>query len=261
MPSSPSYLLNEDDWSCLNHIQNAYLSSLQTNPSASSVLSLELGPDRISAYMSTLDIQNFAAVRLIHFIRQIPEFESLDEIDRLMLVKYNLTLLFVISHALKFDATRELVYDDITSDSISPAEEAFAQHCKSLFILCYGYEFSRLFISTLRAVSNLVNNDPIIVQLLMLIMIFLKGLSAIDDKEPSLNNGLHVFHIHSKYTDLLFRYLIEQSSFNDAVIKMIGITDVLIKSQRIMRDFHQCIKTKIDICYVNPLMKSLLNLT
>jgi hypothetical protein len=242
-------------------MQAAYLSAVHSIPSASSVISFELAPDRMSAYMNTLDIQNLSAVKIINFIRQIPEFEELDENDRLILVKYNLTLLFLVQRALTFDPTRELAYDDTSSTPVSAADEAFAYHCRSLFILCYGYEFSRMFMSTMRTVSDLANKDPIIVQLIMIIMILLKGLSANDDQEPLLNNSHHIFHVHSKYTDLFFRYLIEQSSFDAAVIKMMRITEVLIKIQRLMRDFHQLMKSKIDINSINPLMKSLLQLT
>ncbi|CAF0997215.1 unnamed protein product [Rotaria sordida] len=260
IPSTPSYGLAEVDWSCLHYIQNAYLSALQLSPSASSVISLELAPDKMSAYINTLDIQNFAAVKLINFIRQIREFEELDEYDRLILVKYNLVLLFSIRHALTFDATREIIYDDNMNNSVSPAEEAFAQHCKSLYILCYGYEFNRLFMSILHTIVSLVGNDPIIAQLLMLNMIFLKGLSAIDDHETSLNDDQRVFHAHSKYTDLLVRYLIERTSFDAAVIKIMHIVELLIKIQRLTRDFHRYVKSKIDVNHVNPLMKSLLHL-
>jgi hypothetical protein len=261
MPPSSSNNLTESDWSCLHHIQNAYLFALQSSPSASSVLSLELAPDKMSAYMNTLDIQNFAAVKLINFIRQIPEFEQLNEGDRLMLVKYNLTLLFVVQRALTFDATREICYDDNGTDSVSPAEEAFAHHAKSLFILCYGYEFNRLCTSVVRTMSSLVDKNPVIAQLLMINMIFLKGLSANDNLETSLNDGQRVFHAHSKYTDLLFRYLIEQFSFDVAVIKMMRITELFIKTQRLIRDFHQFVKSNIDVNYINPLMKSLFHLT
>jgi hypothetical protein len=92
-------------------------------------------------------------------------------------------------------------------------------------------------------------------------MIFLKGLSINDDQQPSLNDGKHVFHIHSKYTDLLFRYFIHRSSFDAAVLTMMRVTEVLIRSQRLMRDFHRYVKSKVDATHVNPLMRSLLNLT
>ncbi|CAF4432680.1 unnamed protein product, partial [Adineta steineri] len=53
--SSYPSLLSESDLACLLHIQSAYLSASQSTPHASSVISLELAPDKISAFMSTFD--------------------------------------------------------------------------------------------------------------------------------------------------------------------------------------------------------------
>ena len=178
--------LSAADWCCLHSISNAYLSACQSNPSASSMVSLELAPDRISAYMNTLDIQNYAAMKLITFLREIPEFVELDEGDRMILVKYNLTLLFVPRFALVFDAQRDLIYDeDQVKPSFTHDEEAFAQYCQSLHVLCYGYEFHLSFVSILRSLAELVDRDPIVVQLLMLTMIFLKGLSGNNDSRAA----------------------------------------------------------------------------
>ena len=215
----------------------------------------------MSIYTNTLDVQNYTALKLINFLRQIPEFDQLNEGDRLMLVKHNLTLLFMVFHALTFDTTRELIYHNNLSYSVSSSDEAFAQHCKSLYILCYGYEINREFFAILRTFSDIIDKDPIVVQLLMVMMIFLNGLWATEDQQSLLNDGFHVFHIHSKYTDLLFRYLMERSSFDAAALKMMQITNVLIKGQRMMRDFHQNVKMKVDPNCINPLMKSLLHLT
>ncbi|UJR23930.1 hypothetical protein I4U23_026902 [Adineta vaga] len=261
IPTSSSSALTEFDWSCLIQIQDAYLSATQSTPSASSVLTLELAPDKVSAYTNTFDIQNFFAVKLINFVRIIPEFEQLDEHDRLILVKYNLTLLFLIRHSLNFDSARELCYDLDTTDVVSPNDEAFAQHCKSLFILCYGYEFNRTIMSILHILVNIVNKDPIIVQLLMLIAIFSKGLSSGDEQEPILNDQYSVYNAQSKYIDLLFRYLLQKSSFEIVVVKMTRITEQLMKIQKVMRDFQQYIRSKVDLTHINPLMKSLLHLT
>ena len=222
---------------------------------------MELAPDRMSIYMNTLEIQNIAAIKLIHFLRQIDEFEQLNENDRILLVKHNLPLLFVIPRALTFDSTRELIYDDNLSSTVSPSDEAFAQHCKSLFILCYGYEFSREFHHIVQMISQLVNKDEIVVQLLLLLMIFSKGLSANDDQQACLIDHQYVYRMQSKYTDLLFRYLMEKSTFDQAVLQFIRITEIFIRIQRLFKDFYQYIKTKVDIKYINPLMKSLLHLT
>ena len=242
-------------------MQNAYLSAIQSSPLASSVISFELAPDQMSALMNTIDIQNFTAVKLIHFLKEIPEFEQLDEHDRLVLVKYNLNFLILMRHLLTFDTAREMIYDLDSSDVISPTDEAFAQHCKSLFILCYGYEFNRAVMLILHALVNLTNKNPIIAQLLMLIMIFSKGLSADDDQEPILIDGDSVFRAQSKYAELLFRYLMEGSSFEVVAIKMMRITEQLLKIQKICRDYKQYLQSKVDVNDINPLMKSLLHFT
>ncbi|CAF1110627.1 unnamed protein product [Adineta ricciae] len=260
-PSPSTQTLSESDWSCISQIQNAYFSASQSVPSASSVISFELAPDKMAAYMNTLDIHNHMAIRLINFVRAIPEFDELDERDRVILVKYNLSLAMFVRHSLNFDTARELCYDVDTHDGISPSDEAFAQHCKSLFILCYGYELNRMLISILHSLVDLVNKDPIVVQLLMVIAIFSKGLSADDDTEPNLIDEYCVYRAQSKYIDLLFRYLLQQSSFEAVAMKITHFIEQFLKIQRILRDFHQYIKSKVDSAYMNPLMKSLLHLT
>ncbi|CAF1125607.1 unnamed protein product [Rotaria sordida] len=259
--SYSSKLLTETDRLCLLHIQKAYFSASQSTPSASSVISCELASDKMSTFINTIDIQKFTAIKLINFLREIPEFKQLDEDNRLILVKYNLTLLFFMYHSLNFDSVREIFYDLDTGDTVSPNEEAFAQYRKSLFILCYGYEFNKTVMSIFHVLANIINKDPIIIQLLMLIMIFSKGLSANDDHEPLLNDERHVFYAQSKYTDLLFRYLMEQSSFEVVIMKITHIIEQLLKIQKVSRDFRQYIRSNIDVTHVNPLMKSLLHLT
>ncbi|CAF1257218.1 unnamed protein product [Adineta ricciae] len=256
-----SYNLTKDDWSCLNSIQDAYLSSSRSTPPASTMFSLELASDKMLTYMNTLDIQNVNAIRMINFVRQIEDFASLNENDRVTLVKYNSSMAGLMRFSLTFDKTRELWHLDPEDDSHSTASEAFAEECKSLFILCYGYELFRSLANILHIIEDLVNKDPIIVQLLMLTMVFLKGLSASDDRESMLYDYQRVFQAHSKYVDLLFRYLLQQSSFEQTAVKMMRVVEVLLKLQKLMRDFQQQVKTKIDVNYINPLMKSLLNLT
>ncbi|CAF5178363.1 unnamed protein product, partial [Rotaria magnacalcarata] len=108
----------------------------------------------------------------------------------------------------------------------------------------------------------IIKKDPIMTQLLMIVMIFSKGLSANDgDDEQLLNDRTFIFNAQSKYADLLFRYLMEQSSFELAIIKMTRIIEQLLKIQKVARDFQQHIKSQMDATYINPLMKSLLHLT
>ncbi|CAF3279362.1 unnamed protein product [Rotaria socialis] len=260
--SQSSSFLTNDDWLCLSHIQNVYFSASQATPSASSAFSFELSPDRVTTFKNIIDVNNFTAIKLINFLREIPEFQQIDARDRLILVKCNLTLLLFIRYSSNFDSVRELSYDIDTAGPISLADEAFAEYFKSFFILCCGYQFNRVVLSIFHALNSIINKDPIMTQLLMIVMIFSKGLSANDDDdEQLLNDRTCIFNAQSKYTDLLFRYLMEQSSFELAVIKMTRIIEQLLKIQIVARDFQQHIKNEMDATYINPLMKSLLHLT
>ncbi|CAF1513541.1 unnamed protein product [Adineta steineri] len=257
-----TYELNENDWLFIRNIQDAYSSTSRSVPSASSILSLELTFDKMSTYMNTLDIYHSTMIKIINFLKQIPDFEQLNDNDRLILVKYNLCSLILVRDSLTFDTTRELCYEDDVDDrynSMSSNNKAFAERWKSLFMLCYSYELNRLLFNILHTLHSLIDNDPIIVQLLMLSMIFLKGSSCLERQEPILDDSKHVFYLHSKYTDLLFRYLIKQSSFNTAVIKMMHFVEVFMKYQRLSKDFHQEIKSKVDVDNISPFMKSFLH--
>jgi hypothetical protein len=53
----------------------------------------------------------------------------------------------------------------------------------------------------------------------------------------------------------------EKSSFEIVAIKMTRITEQLLKIQKVSRDFQQYLKDKVDVTYINPLMRSLLHLT
>ena len=59
----------------------------------------------------------------------------------------------------------------------------FAHSYKSLCILLYGYEQTKNFFINLRFIFNSIGNDPLIIQLLMLIILFEKGLT---------NNSKHI---------------------------------------------------------------------
>ena len=242
-------------------IQLAYSSASELLPLASSVILIELTENRVSNYLKTLAVQNFTATKLYNFFQLIPEFQQLSEHDRLILLKQNLALLITVSNAIRFDQTRELIYIDGHPNRYNVLEEeAFAESCKSLFILSYGYELNRAFMSVLHKISDVIEGNSVILQLIISMTIFLKGLSKHHEQESTLDDSRFIFYAQSKYTDLLFRYLIERYSLENTVKKFIRIIDVIHKMQDIIKDFQHQLKAKINREHVNPLMKAVFNL-
>jgi hypothetical protein len=62
-----------------------------------------------------MEIDKFIPLKLINFLRLIPEFQSLNENDRLALVKYNFFPLFVLHDVLVYNSKNGLYYDDTGS--------------------------------------------------------------------------------------------------------------------------------------------------
>jgi hypothetical protein len=121
-----------------------------------------------------------------------------------MLLKYNSPLVFNIRQCLIYDANRDLV---INSEIES---EDYAIACRQL--ACYGYgehldlQSSQLF----RSIKKSIDEDPVILQLMMIIMIFTKSISVeniVANEQPALINSKQGYEVQSIYTSRLFRYI------------------------------------------------------
>ena len=175
-------LLTEPDQTCLADLRRVHLLSRQSSPSASSILSFELLPDPESAFIHTTNLENVCALQLINFLRSVSDVDSLDERDRLTLVKYNLNSLFYVQASLTYDSTNGICYFDLVS------ETAFAHQCERLYSLCCGDA----------ALHEILACDSTSAQLLMLAMIFLKDWSSDEDQVPILIDAKRVFRAQSK---------------------------------------------------------------
>jgi hypothetical protein len=200
-------------------------------------------------------------MKLITFIRTIPEFESLTGQDRFMLVKYNSPLIFTMRQCLDYDANRDLVID-------SEAEsEDYAIACRQL--VCYGYgkhlnlQSHQLF----RSIKKITNEDPVILQLMMVIMIFTKSISVEDivvNEQSALMNSKQVYEVQSIYTSLLFRYMIEKySSYYQAARQYSQLIQKIVQMQMSVRTYQQLLQEQLPDTSdeeINPILKTILRL-
>ncbi|CAF1483608.1 unnamed protein product [Didymodactylos carnosus] len=250
---SNNSLLSVQDWTQLCHLQISYLSASQSTLLPFPPFQLT---DKMSAMVHTIDIQNFVALKLITYLKSVHEFEQLDENDRLTLVKYNLPGLFMLCATLQYDDVREIFTEPYI-------DEQYAQHCKDLFIYCYGLEFHQGLVKIIRLVVDLTARDPVIVELLLVILIFTKGLSAHNaySVEPILSNSSQVYQAQCKYTSLLWRYMLQKYNLSLTIHKFSLLIAQIMKIQALSRDFQQYIVNQVDVDKINPLMKSLLQLT
>ncbi|UJR13072.1 hypothetical protein I4U23_000096 [Adineta vaga] len=254
-------ILNDNDQICLTNISNNYQLSIDSILSASSMISFDSTIIERLSLKTLTDIDKYAAMKLINFIRLIPEFDLLKEEDRIILVKSNLILLLVLRELLLFDYKKQIIYDDNINITNQFEKDKFAHCFKSLCILFYGYEEIEFYLSNLSFIINIIDdNDPLIIQLLMIILLFQKGISINNEYLWSLIDEKTIFHIHFKYIELLFRYLIHRYSFSKAIFKILNIVQSIFKIQLSAKRYQEIVQMKNDNHLINPLLKSLLEI-
>ena len=205
-----------------------------------------------------MEMEKFIPVKLINFLRSIREFQSLREEDRFSLVKYNFIPILVLRDVLVYDSKNGLFYDDdVGSTSRSARDERFAHNFTSLCTLFYGYDQNQHYTSHLSSLQTIIDNDSLIIQMIMLVLIFLKGASINHEQAWVLFDPASVFSAHLKYIDLLFRYLIDRYSFDQAVIKMLKIVEQIFKLQADARFYQEKFQNEGNHLEVHPLIRSL----
>ncbi|CAF1306092.1 unnamed protein product [Adineta steineri] len=246
-----SSTLTDIDRLCLSHIKDSYISALRSTPS---LITFDESLTKTYSFVDLIEIEKIIPIKIINFLRLVPEFVSLCEDDRLALVKYNIIPLVCLHDILVFDRKTELLYNTMEFTTLS-------SNNKNLCYLFYGYERMNNYISYIHTIINLIDNDKMTIQLLMLVLIFLKGATINDEQIWLLSNPQNVFNAHLKYVDLLFRYLMEKFLFDIAVIKMIRLVENIFKLQATSQDFQEKIRRDATTVEIHPLMKTLLGMT
>ena len=105
--------------------------------------------------------------------------------------------------------------------------------------------------------------DPTLIYLLIVILLFSKGLSMSDDEIP-LHDSLAVNRAQSRYIKLLWSYLLSKQGEKKTIIQFIQITSVILQLQLTARQFRGFIYTQLgstdNVDKLAPLMQSILNI-
>jgi len=198
-------------------------------------------------------------MKLVTFIRNIPEFELLNEQDRFTLFKYNSPLVFFMYLSLNYDTNRDMIINSHVET------EEYAIACKQLSFYCYGEQLTSQLNRLLRSVKEIVENDAIILQLMMIILVFVKGASMgdiVSNQELILFDSEQVYQAQSTYISLLFRYMIKkQSTYDQAVRQYSQLIQKIIQMQMLVQTHQQFLQQQLIGTRdeeVNPVMKSIL---
>ncbi|CAF3451964.1 unnamed protein product, partial [Rotaria sp. Silwood2] len=167
-----------EDWSDIESIISSYSSIFQNQYSLCRSFDIS---DRKSALIYWSEFASQRALKLINFFQEIDEFENLNSDDRFTLIKYNLLSLYLIQKCLN--------YNPLTGTFINRKNEDVLKR-RQFFALCYGTSGIReSFMSLIRSFSKVTEQDSILINLLLVVLLFSKGLSM-NETEPELNDEL-----------------------------------------------------------------------
>ncbi|CAF0737321.1 unnamed protein product [Rotaria sp. Silwood1] len=209
---------------------------------------------KITALYQILNTKNTTALRLISFYKRLSEFDALNEIDKVNLVKSNLHFIFFFHSSLGYDPINDIYHEGIPSnDTPLYGSDIREAHGHDIYVRCT---------LIMRSLHSIVEMDRRIMQLTLVILLFSKGLSHfINCQEPSLNNYQQVLHAQNIYVEQLWIFLEQHYGSIQTIRTFTTLINKCMLIQALFRDIHQDINEKIDICQVPPIMRTLMHLS
>ncbi|CAF2355973.1 unnamed protein product [Rotaria sp. Silwood2] len=246
-------LLSSEDLIRIQKIQQAYDDSVRL---------ISLPPD-IPSYPQSVRITqisdminfptNILATRLITYFKLLPEFSSLNEYDKLILIKYNTFPLVFIRSALNYDPLTDNYHEPNTDDCVFSGRDLI--QCFSL----HQYEQST------HCVRNLVNaslNDRFLLEVLLIIMLFSKGSSICafaDEVEPIAQDILTIYKTQNVFIGLLWKYC--ENKFGSFTTTKIWLKLTVLSMDAHLQAYkirHDYVKADSITDQISPLMKSVM---
>jgi hypothetical protein len=208
-----------------------------------------------TTFLQVLNSHSIQVMRLLSFVKQIPEFNQLNIDEKVTLIKYNLDTILGINGVLSFNTETHQILE---SDSDVPSNLQF-------FPILHGYNICtqsrKIFLSFL----NIAKYDRKIIELTLIILILTKGFSITNDHDQELlNNNISVYSAQNSYTELLWKYMHTIHGYDKAVHLFNQLILHIISWQTIHEQMRNNILKTLspeDINQLLPIMKSVLRIS
>ncbi|CAF2093465.1 unnamed protein product [Rotaria magnacalcarata] len=236
-----------------DYVTTAFNDGFQLNPTTSYGWSYPLAK-KITALYQILQTKNTTALRLINFFKRLSEFDTLNEIDKVNLVKNNLASIFFFHAALGYDPINDIYHEGIPSnDALLYGDDIRDAHGNNIHIRC---------ILIMRSLSSIVQMDPRIMQLTLVIFLFAIRLSnMINIREPPLTNRQQVFEAQNIYVEQLWIFLEKHFGLTRTIRTFTTLISKCLLIDTLFRDIQQDIHENVDRHYVPPIMRTLIDMS
>ena len=239
--------LSVEEWLTIQNMQLLFSSTFQNPHPIFTHLDLN---DRTSALITWSQATNGNVLSCINFFRHMDEFENLHEDDRFTLIKFNLLSLFPLYKCFYYKPINDRFSSELRQKMFTSSPEV--DHVRNVSI--------DLILSLVTATEQ----DPTLLALLMVTLIFSQGLS-LNEAEPSLLDPLAAYRAQVFYTQLLWKYLVNRSGEEQATKKLIQLLNVIFKMQTVSKVFQNFFRAELEtpdtVDQLAPLMKTVLNIS
>ncbi|CAF1552205.1 unnamed protein product [Rotaria magnacalcarata] len=205
---------------------------------------------KITGLYQIINAKTTTALRLISFYKRLYDFDVLNEIDKVNLIKSNLHYILFFHASLKYDPIHDVYHEENTND-----KPLYGAHIRE----AYGIDTYIRCTKLIRSLYSIVQMDKYIMPVVLVIFLFSKGLSVMrKSNESFVNNYQQIFQIQNKYAEQLWLF-IEKNYGNVQVVRIFSslITRCLL-IQEFIRDIEHDIYEKFDPCQVPPILRSLI---
>ncbi|CAF3519186.1 unnamed protein product [Rotaria socialis] len=243
-------ILNDFDWFSIQFVQDCFAEAVRLNQ----ISGISYYPTTKSME-STADLFHFplhiSAMRLVAYIKQINEFQQLDDDDQVYLVKLNLLTICFLHSIFTYDPRTDCYHERDTMDPAVSGKD-------------WNTTLNRQFHIEMKQIRNdlidIFQSDDIVVKLFYLILLFSNQMSLNQSSKCLLtdNNSLSIFKGQNVFTDLVYRYCLYQYGFDQAPILFLRYVNKLMKIQKLVDEIKYTINNYIDIGELSLLMQSLL---
>ena len=236
------------DWFNIQSIEEGFTEAVKLNQIAG-----------IACYPATQPIQStlelfrvplyISAMRLISFIKQVNEFQQLDKSEQLHLVKLNLLTICFFHSIYIYDPRRDAYHQQDTTDPLFSRKD---------WIRTLNEQFHSDMKQLRNDLIEIFQMDNHIVKLFYIILVFSQQMSLVESVSLVEINSLNIYKAQNVFTDLIYRYCLDQFGPIETPKLFSRYTFKLMKLQQMIDHIKHNISDYMDVTQLSPLAQSLL---
>lgn len=190
-------------------------------------------------------------MRLISYIKQLNEFQTLDEDDQVYLVKLNLLTICFFHSIYIYDIRTDSYHEQDTTDPLFSGKDWIKTLNKQ-----FHFEMKQL----RNDFIDIFQLDDIIIKLFFPILLFSNQMSSNQSSEHSSPNinSLNIFKAQNVFADLVYRYCLQQYGTSETPLLFSKYISKIMKIQLLVDQIKYTINDYMDTDKLSPLMQSLL---